>query len=174
MPREQGTSLDWGACSLKMQCNANRSSYILWFFQRPNHHHHAKKWLGNDCITMSLLGYPAHIPLFPRHAAFSGAGCQVCQSSRVLPLHGGMCLLHAYCFIILRGGISQHSSAFAFDILLSRIYCLQDRCDLNRLCLVSTHSLSSLWVLCKISLSFFPASFNVWLMSENLIITECQ
>lgn len=79
----------WTGGPVVWRCNANKSSYILWFFQRPNHHHHVKKRLGNDCITMSLLGYPAHIPLFPRYAAFSGVGCQVCQSSRVLPLHGG-------------------------------------------------------------------------------------
>lgn len=51
-----------------------------------------------------------------------------------------MCLLCARRFIILRVEFHSPAMLFAFDFLLSRIYCFQDRCDLNRLRLLSSHS----------------------------------
>lgn len=167
MLRGRGVGGRGGGADRKMQYNANRGSSALRFFQTsPLHPSTKQRKLWNECITVGLLGYLVPTASLPGDAAISGAGCWACQSLLEHPLPpvilGDVCLLCAYCFMILRGRISQRSSALAFDILLSRIYCLQDRCDLNRLCLVSTHSPSSPRVPCQTFVSLY------WLHSVHV------
>ena len=93
----------------------------------------------------------------------SGADWQTCQSSPAPSRTGEMCLLCAQRFIILRVEFHSPAMLFAFDIVLGRIYCFQDRCDLNRLCLLASHSGSS---------AQFPGIPFVWLHSACKLTSE--
>lgn len=80
-----------------------------------------------------------------------GADRQLCRSSPAPPRHPRYTRetrsLCAHRFIIVRVEFHSPATLFAFDFLLSRIYCFPDRCDLNQSCLLSSHSKSSLQVL---------------------------
>lgn len=135
------TRSEWGGGAVDHEWNANRAPR---HFQTPPCWKHlgrertmAGLWAAHEREapgfrslgrTVSSADHLRHPPRHPRYTRETRSLC-------------------AHRFIIVRVEFHSPATLFAFDFLLSRIYCFPDRCDLNQSCLLSSHSKSSLQVL---------------------------